>query len=85
MGEETGSWSKFKSMPFYKLDLKITTYSIYHGTNSMHLRSFSIAQARRMSQFQTFTKSHDTPLNSQTLISVVFIDVTIFNPKLTNG
>ena len=36
-------------------------------------------------QFQTIIRSHDTPLNIQTLILVVFIDVTMPMPELTNG
>ena len=33
----------------------------------------------------TLIKSLDSPLNIQTLILVVFIDVTMLMPKLTNG
>ena len=38
-----------------------------------------------MSQFQSLIWSRDSPLNTQTLILVVFIDPTMVTPKLTNG
>ena len=37
-----------------------------------------------MPQFQTLIRSHDSPLNTQTLISVVFIDATASMLELTN-
>ena len=45
MGEETGSRSKFNSVTFYEVVSKLPP--IYH------LRSFSIAHPRWMSEFQT--------------------------------
>ena len=81
MGEDTGSRSKFNLIPFYELCLKITTYSIYRHASP----NFSIAHARRMSQFQTLIRSRDSPLNTQTLIFVVFIDATtVENVPCTN-
>ena len=56
MGGETGSRSKFNSIPFYELFLKSTTSSI----NDVFL----------MSQFQASIKSRDNPPNIQTLILV---------------
>ena len=38
-----------------------------------------------MSQFQTLVRSSDSPLNIQTLISVVFIDATMPLLELTSG
>ena len=69
-GRRNRSRSKFNSIPFYELFLKITTYSIYEW-------SIAIAHVGRMPQFQTFIKSCGSPLNTQTLILVVFIDATI--------
>ena len=81
MGEDTGSRSKFNLIPFYELCLKITTFSIYRHASP----NFSIAHARRMSQFQTLIRLRDSPLNTQTLIFVVFIDVTaVENVPCTN-
>ena len=37
-----------------------------------------------MPQFQTLIQSRDSPLNTQTLIFVVFIDATASMPELTN-
>ena len=38
-----------------------------------------------MFQFQTLIRSRDSPLNIQTLISVVFIDATMPLLELTSG
>ena len=73
MVEKAGCRSKFSLIPFYELCLKITTYSIYRHASP----SFSMAHARRMSQFQTLIRLRDSSLNTQTLIFVVFIDATI--------
>ena len=70
------SRSKFHLIPFHERCLKITTDSI--------LKSYYIAHARRMSQFQTQIRSRDNPLNTQTLI-VVFIDAPMPMPELING
>ena len=37
-----------------------------------------------MPQFQTLIQSRDSPLNTQTLIFVVFVDATVSIPELTN-
>ena len=37
-----------------------------------------------MPQFQTLMQSRDSPLNTQTLIFVVFVDATVSMPELTN-
>ena len=43
-----------------------------------------MAHACRMPQFQTLIRSRDSPLNTQTLIFVVFIDATASMLELTN-
>ena len=77
MGEETGSRSKFDSIPFH--EPLSQNYYLYH------LWRFSVAHARRMSQFQALIRSRDSPLNIQTFVLVVFIDATIPMPEFTNG
>ena len=44
-----------------------------------------LPHTRRMPQFQTLIKSHDIPLNMQTLTFVVFIDATMLMLEMTNG
>ena len=68
---------KTGSILFYELCLKIITYSIYEF--------FSIAHSCRMPQFEILIRSRNNPLNMETLILVVFIDVTVSMPELTNS
>ena len=75
MGVETGSRSKFNSVPSMNFapNLPLITFI----TITKLSVSFSIAQVCRMSQFQTLTCLRVSPLNRKTLIFVVFINATI--------
>ena len=86
MGEETGSRSKFNLISFNLFQssvmnqvnefcLKITTYSIYE--------IFLLCMYEECPNFKLM--QHDSPLNIQILILVVFIDATKPIPKLANS
>ena len=59
-------------------------HSCKHSNLLVELLNFSIAHACGMSQFEILITSRDSPLTTQTLIFVVFIDDTTSMPELTN-
>ena len=67
-------------MNFASKLLLITFITMYHQV----IVKVSIACASRMPQFQTLIQSRDSPLNTQNLIFVVFIDATASMSELTN-
>ena len=59
-------------------------HSCEHSNLLAEILNFSIAHVWEMSQFEILITSRDSPLMTQTLIFVVFIDDTNSMPELTN-